>query len=293
MIATRILSACQYRMSVLYSRAYHGIRERCRHRNYHPPHQPFGKLLAFALYKAADQPPIKFSDVKTNQRPQHKEYRIAPQKPDLGALPSRHTYPEQLPQTAEELPVQLDLLLPSGIAFPFCRPSAGSSTPSFRNSCSRGFLFFDSVPDPVCDDQEECEVHTARDARAVRDVESREVLEEAFQRACRVHLGESGRLTGHCGRPAAVENGDMECKATWMGARDGVGGGQDEVVGMCLLVARQACDRRHVSRPRHFTSDGPFPRKCPIVPPRLPTVFSCLLFTARHDRSSRLTRSNN
>jgi hypothetical protein len=39
-------------------------------------------------------------------------------------------------------------------------------------------------------------------------------LDQAFQRAGRGHLGESGWLAGHCGRPAAMEDGDMEWEVT-------------------------------------------------------------------------------
>lgn len=100
---------------------------------------------------------------------------MADKQTQLLALPSWYAYTQQPDQVAKELSVQLHLLASACTALSFPISSRRSSS----GFC--GFLLVDRVPNAIKQGDEKSDIDSARDARAVLEVERGEVLNGVFE----------------------------------------------------------------------------------------------------------------
>lgn len=123
---------------------------------------------------------------------------MADDQAQLLALPAGYADPQQSQQVLEELAVELDLLAPGCLALAARRLVRLGLAP-----LRGGFLLGDGIADAVDERNEEGEVDCARDARAVGQVERREVIDGGLEVGGREPLSQKGlRQDGHgyCGR---------------------------------------------------------------------------------------------
>lgn len=197
---------------------YHGVCERRRHRDRHPPDQTPQEVPPFPSDQTADELAIQLSHIQANHGPQHQKDAMANQQPKLLALPPRYAYPQQPQQVLEELAIELDLLPARSFAFALGRRrlAVGGGT------LGRGLLFGNGIADAVDEGDEEGEVDGAGYARAVLEVQAGEVVHDGRGRGAGEarprgrELGEDGHGDGSIAAARSVIGDLGHVLGVWM-----------------------------------------------------------------------------
>lgn len=177
--------------------SYHGIRERRRDRYRHPPNQAAEEFGASAADQTADKLSVQVGNIQTHHRSQDEEDGVTDDQPELLALPARNDNLEELEEIAEELAVDLDLLLLVAGAV-----VGSNALPSLlRLARGRGLLLLDGIADAADQRDEESDVDSLGYASAMADVDLDELGDESLDgRLGRQLRRDELGLDGHTGR---------------------------------------------------------------------------------------------
>lgn len=86
-----------------------------RHRNQHPPHNPLQELFPIALDQRLDYSAVHGRYLERDERAHHQKEAMADEQPRLFATPAGDDDTKQAYERAEELSVELNLLLFLGV----------------------------------------------------------------------------------------------------------------------------------------------------------------------------------
>ena len=149
---------------------HHGIGKGRGDGDQHPPDYPHQELLSVTLDEGLHNGTVHLGDLQADEGAHDQEKAVTGQETGLGTAPAGDDDAQQLQQGAEELAVQLDLLLGGGVGVGAVA-GGGAGLALGGLAGGSGLLLGDGIPDAVDEGDEEGKVDGAGDAGAVRDVE--------------------------------------------------------------------------------------------------------------------------